>query len=512
MKQSITANIGGRIFHIDDDAYDSLNRYLNRIRQYFKKAGEADDIMGDIESRISELLFEKAGADGIISQRHIEAVMKEMGDPEVFSPEGETENLKKEYEEVHHENDIHARLFRDPDDKVLGGVCAGFGHYFGIDPLWLRLAFAVSILIFGSGLLLYLILWIIIPLAKSTTDKLLMKGRPVNISNIEESLKQEMKDMKDRFDDLKEEARHFDTSKHANRAKALLHDMEKTIRNFSKGIGHSIKSVLGALLIIITLTLLLGFTISLLGFGNIDGLTYSNLSGLFIEQGYPVFWLSIALLVLIVVPLLSLLIRGIIWLFGLRYPIRGFRGAMAILWTVALVVLFFHGSRIANDFKYRGEINYKIENDSIQSDSIFLRLAYPASEKYDHEYWLFNNDDNLVSVDNHNLYLKSISISIGSNHDERLVINTIKSARGNSRFKARKRASEINYHISLHNNIILIDPEFVLKESVWRNQRIKIFVSIPEGKTLIIDPEIEPFIENHYTHISKTEKAKAYQY
>ncbi len=512
MKQSIKVNIGGRIFHIDDDAYRSLNQYLDRIRQYFKRAGEAEDIMDDIESRISELLFEKTGVDGIVSQRHVEEIMKEMGNPEAFNPLEEPLDSEDKNNTGYDEQDAHARLFRDPDDKVLGGVCAGIGHYFGIDPLWLRLAFAVSILIFGSGVLLYVILWVIIPVAQSTADKLQMKGRPVNISNIEESLRDEMKDMKNRFDCFKNDAKNFKASKHARRVRGMAHDLGDSFRNFLRGIGHSAKAIIGALLIITTMIILFAFVASLAGFGQFDGLTYSTMSGFLFEKGTHLFWSTLALLLAVGIPVLLLLVKGITWLLGLNQSIRGFRGGLMILWIISIVILFYHGTRLASDFKYRGEADSIIESDSVTTDSIFLSLSHPATESIYNSFWFVNGDYDVAFVKDNHLILKTISISIGSNSSDRVRVQVEKSARGGSRTEARDRAADIDYSVSLREDKILLDPEFVLNEDVWRNQQVKIILSIPEGKTCIVNPELEPYIENHYMSKADPQRAKSYQY
>ena len=91
---------------------------------------------------------------------------------------------------------VKRRLYRNPDDKLLGGVCSGIASYFDVDAVWVRLAFAFIFFVFGSGFLLYILLWIIVPEAKTTAEKLQMRGEPVTISNIEKNVKEEMEQVR----------------------------------------------------------------------------------------------------------------------------------------------------------------------------------------------------------------------------------------------------------------------------------------------------------------------------
>ena len=99
-------------------------------------------------------------------------------------------------------------MFRDPDDKILGGVCSGIANHFDFDPLYLRGAFAVLFFAFGSGFLLYILLWIIIPKAQTTAEKLEMRGEPINVDNIKRSVEEELNDVKNRVNDLGKQSTH----------------------------------------------------------------------------------------------------------------------------------------------------------------------------------------------------------------------------------------------------------------------------------------------------------------
>ena len=153
--------------------------------------------MTDIESRIAEMFQEKISKNKeVITAEDIDQVISVMGKPEDYV-DGETSTESGSDEDnTKPETDIpysgRRRVFRDPDNNVLGGVCGGIAVYFNFDPIWLRLAFAISFFVFGTGFLLYILFWIIIPEAKTTAEKLEMRGEKVNVSNIEKSIKEEL--------------------------------------------------------------------------------------------------------------------------------------------------------------------------------------------------------------------------------------------------------------------------------------------------------------------------------
>src|SRR3989304_2523326 len=163
MKKTITMNLSGIIFHIEEDAYETLSKYLNTIKGYFKDSDGGDEIMADIESRIAEMLSEKlnTGKQAILIA-DVEEVIAIMGKPEDYAGENSNSETKEETktEEQAGERKRRRRVFRDPDEKILGGVCSGIANYFDFDPLWLRLGWVVLTLLGGAGILIYIIIWI----------------------------------------------------------------------------------------------------------------------------------------------------------------------------------------------------------------------------------------------------------------------------------------------------------------------------------------------------------------
>ena len=157
MKRTVTVNISGMVFTIDEDAYDVLQKYLNKIKGYFSKSDGQDEIIADIEARIAEMFQEKIDTKiQVISILHINEMMATMGKPEDFIDEDqqsttEKEEPKQKKTQPRSEKYKTKRLYRDRDGNVLGGVCSGIGYYFGFGPIWLRLFFAGLFFFAGTG-------------------------------------------------------------------------------------------------------------------------------------------------------------------------------------------------------------------------------------------------------------------------------------------------------------------------------------------------------------------------
>lgn len=182
MKKTLTVNLGGTVFHIDEDAYRLLDNYLSNLKIHFRKEAGADGIIDDIERRISELFAEKLTAGSqVITITDVEEVIARMGKPEDMEAENDSEPSVGNATRT----TIHRRLYRNPDDKLLGGVISGMAAYLGWDVTLLRLLLLV-VLICGVGTLIpvYIVCWLVIPEARTAAEKLSMRGEAVTVENI----------------------------------------------------------------------------------------------------------------------------------------------------------------------------------------------------------------------------------------------------------------------------------------------------------------------------------------
>lgn len=179
MKKTFNINLGDIVFNIDEDAYELLDKYLSNLRIHFSKEEGAEEIVHDMELRISELFSERLHeSKQVISIADVEEVIGQMGKPEEFS-EDSTQDTQAYTEEKG-----TRRLYRNPDDKVIGGVCSGIAAYMGWDVTLVRLFTLVFGFLFQGIIVAYIISWILIPEAQTATEKLSMKGMKVNVENI----------------------------------------------------------------------------------------------------------------------------------------------------------------------------------------------------------------------------------------------------------------------------------------------------------------------------------------
>lgn len=191
MNKTISITLDGQLFHVEEPAYQSLDRYLQAVRAHFSTYPDRDEIVSDIESRIAEQFNVKAqGRNHVLSQADIDEVIKNMGTVEDFKEFGESNSESANAEP----SKAKRKLYRDPDNKILGGVASGLAAYFGgIDPTIVRLIFILTLFAGGTGIVIYLVLWLIVPEANTPSEKMAMRGEPLTIASLEKKFRETVK-------------------------------------------------------------------------------------------------------------------------------------------------------------------------------------------------------------------------------------------------------------------------------------------------------------------------------
>jgi len=494
MNKTVNINLAGTFFHIDEDAFAKLTRYLDAIRRSFSDPNGQDEIIKDIEARIAELFSEKIGdTSQVITLKELDEVITVMGQPEDYVIDEEIfEDTPPNEQKRTQSRKYHKQLFRDMDNKFIAGVSSGLGHYFSIDALWIRLMWIVLVLLgFGTPILIYILLWILIPEAVTTADKLKMSQEPINISNIEKKIKDELNKASDKIKDV-------DYDKHMDNAKKGASGFFNTIGKIFLGIFKVFGKFFGILLIIISLSTLIGliaglFTTGTFGlvWGNHELMDYVTV----VNIGDTPFWL---------ISLLTLFVVGIpffvLFILGLKLLIDNLKsiGTVAkivlfVVWLFSIIALGIIGLRQATEQAYDGEFITEQVLPVQRGDT--LKIAMLTKNRYEHrsrrgngfEIKLNENDEKIIYSNDVRLIVRSTKDSIGSIFIE-------KKSEGNSFLDAKNRAEAIDYNYMIENNTLTLDGYFTTSvEQKYRDQEIEFIIYLPEGTILWAD-------ENTYSY------------
>lgn len=338
MKKTLTVNLGGTVFHIDEDAYQLLDKYLTNLRIHFKNEEETDEIMNDFEARISELLSERIRLGyEVITIEHIEEVIKRMGKPEDLFGDEQTKEEKEEQptEEAYSQQatTTRRRLMRNPDDRILGGVCGGFAAYMNWDPTAVRIALFLLMFFFGVTIPLYFILWLIVPMAQTATEKLEMRGESVTIENIG-------KTVTNGFEKVSNKANEYINSDKPRTALQKMGDMFVVI------LGYFAKFILILMgIILLPVMVILLFALVMVTFGLLVGgagfLYHFSPFGMDMMAGMPTSTAimgCIGLILLIGVPVCSMIYALSVQAFKARPMSTAAKWVLLVLWFIGLAL------------------------------------------------------------------------------------------------------------------------------------------------------------------------------
>ncbi len=507
MKKTFTVNIRGIVFHIDEDAYEVLNDYLQSIKQYFAKTEGGDEIISDIETRIAEMLRESIGDEKqVITLDDIEKVIEVIGQPSEFGGEPEDETAWQQKSE---KSKTIKRLYRDPDRSILGGVCGGLGAYFHTDPVWFRLAFVIfSLPGFGTPLIIYFILWIVIPEARTAAEKLQMKGEKVNISNIEKSIREEIGNMKNKFNDFTKGAKQTYKKKSA----AHRSDFRNVGNALAKVLELFVKVILiftGIILLIVGISLIAAFLITIFGWGGqifiLDSeLIYVSLSALsdliFGNTGSNVFFKT-GLILFISIPLFLLLLAGVKLIFGIE-KIK-YIGITALnLWLIGLILTVFYGFKIAKSFSHHGIYKESVSVEMPYNSPLYIDVKNDEDFKriYRYEDYFEIDDMNMIiTTDENDPFYGIPQLEIEKSSNDQIELEIYYRSKGKNRRVASERANNTIYNYSVNDTLMVFDPFFKIADNeVWRKQQVDLVLKVPEGCYLQLSENMYKILDNHH--------------
>lgn len=489
MKKAIKINLSGIIFHIDDDAYEKLKTYLDSISRHFSDKEESKEIIDDIESRIAELFQEKISAESqVITLKIVNEVIDIMGNPEDIADTGEAAEEKSTFHESY---SATRRLYRDPENSVIGGVCGGLGAYFKIDPVIFRLLFVIFFFAGGASILVYIILWIVLPKAETAAQKLEMRGEKVNVSNLEKKIREEYESVKTNVS----KARESETYKRTERAASDFFDvLGRILLVFVK----VILIIIGTSLVIAGIGVLIGLiTLPFVGIHLFPFESYHfSLGDLLTPFTDPVSvtLLVIAVTLLILIPIAAMLYGLVKLIFNLKTSNRGLGVGAITLWVVSLLLIIVIVAFESSHYSDAGRDTLSREL-MIASDTLYIQVNTEQEDYLDDES-IFELDDRWFLLEDADAYYGRITLDIEKAGGGEFLIEVEKRSKGRTWDMARENAAAIDYSFRINGNTLILDPYFSMDlDNKWRFPHVEAVVRVPEGKVVVLDRETRDILE-----------------
>lgn len=480
MNKTVNINLGGMFFHIDEDAYQKLTRYFDAIKRSLSKSSGQEEIIKDIEMRVSELLTEKQKTEKhVVTLREVDEVIAVMGQPEDYIIEEDGSNNSSA-------NDFSAprttkKLYRDKENGMIGGVATGLGHYFGIDSVWLKIMFLIFVFAgFGTGILAYIILWVVTPEAITTSEKLEMTGEPVTISNIEKKVREEFENVSGKF-------KNADYDKFGNQVKSGAEKLGNGFSDFIMTVFKIFAKFLGVLLIMGGLTVLILLFIGVFTLGTTVSMNFPWTD--YVEAGnlteYPIWIFGLLMFLAVGIPFFFMTLLG----FKLLAPNMKSVGnivkyTLLALWLIAVSIAISIGIKQATAFAVNGRTVQKETLNLKPADTLLIKFKhndYFAKDIDDRNTFMITKD----SLNNDIIYSNEVRIRIEKSDEKYGYIQIEKEAKGTSLSEAKKRADAIKYGYKIVGNQLIFDNYLITDaKNKFRDQEIEITLFLPVG-TLI---------------------------
>ncbi|WP_214073405.1 PspC domain-containing protein [Mucilaginibacter sp. dw_454] len=496
MNKTIIININGTVFHIEEDAYEILKSYMTDVKRHFMNSADSHEITTDIENRIAEMFSEILAAEEkqVIVEQDVKTVVEQMGTVQDFeNAENDAEGAQSNYT---YNNSGTRTLFRDPDDHLLGGVCAGLANYFGTQTIWLRLAFAFSVLFFGTGLFLYIILWIVIPKAVTRADRMAMKGEKLNLQGFKNNLEEELSAVRDHLTNLHAEARPM-----IYKFRDFVTEFVYLLGKLIKGAGHILIKLIGIVILIACLAGTIALVAMLVTLAiwtdphshlfPYSVMTYQYANRLYYAGFFAAF-----------IPVLFIFLLTLKAVFNTRGIDKSVGSVLFVAWLFAVGVVVFYGTRIAAGFRSSASFNQTVSLATPSKNIYYLKIN---DVKY------FTHDDSTrlnmkstfkgVVITNENTYddfrENNMSLHIEkSDVAQPILVETFR-ARGNEYEDALLNARNTKYIFTQTDTLLTFDRYLQrLEGTPWRDQEIELTLKVPVNAVVMIDSKMGDFLRD----------------
>jgi phage shock protein PspC (stress-responsive transcriptional regulator) len=620
MKKIININLSGRVIPIEDAAYDSLQRYIESLRRYFAKEEGRDEIINDIESRIAELMNDKIrkGA-ACVTEYDIQEIINAMGRVEDFeAAEGDAASSSATadtnytnagagaYEYTSERQRFKGRLYRDANDKFLGGVCSGIAAYMNVDPtvvrllfaiitfggfglgfliyilLWIilpssgvegysgkrffrnpddqvlggvcgglaayfnkssgtiRLIFAVPLLLnifisvingifnateldfgvvdiaFGSltstFIIAYIVLWIVLPLARSPYDKMEMRGERVDVNRIKQNVQEGMGDFKTRAKDWGEEVRSA-AQRMSDRAQQFTRtqgadfasDFRQAARPVGTGIGHAIGVLFKAFFLFIAGVIAFALFVMVLVF-TFGGLA-QPINNFLIDGVWQKTFMWGTIILFLAVPLIGIITWIIRRVMNVRSQNRYLGWIFGGLWTLGWISLALFVSSMAKDFRFTEQTETEIQLPRPAMNKMVVQVPGSPIRYSGNFSWINADDDQGWDITDDSLKLSNIRVTVEKSEDSFYHVTLRRYSAGDNRGEALKRAEKIEYRVTSMDSVLQLGTGFGLSGAdKFRGQKVMVEIQVPVGKLIRFDNSVGEKLNPYDIRVTENER------
>ena len=582
MKQVININFHGQVVPIEVTAFELIKNYTESLSHYFANEEGKEEIINDIESRIGELFQERLQkGTACITDEDVNAIIHSMGRPEDFeaeeaNPAGsrQTDGAQSARADQFQSNAAFAaaskRLFRNENDKLIGGVCSGLANYFGIDPILVRILFVVMAFA-GAGLLAYLILWIAlpssasaviggtrkklfrdpdekiiagvcsgmgnyfavsawiprvlfllpflsfvfrwshwgfldfphfnsfsfspgslivyiilwlaIPQATNTAEKLEMKGEKVDLHSIKNSVVGEMKDVQQRAEKFGKEAKSFVEDK----GKTVGAEATNLLKRTGRSLGDIIVLLVKAIAYFFIGCFAFALVVALFAFA-IFSIGIFPLKDFLLTDGWQNIFAWGTLVLFIAVPVIGVITWIIRRLAKMKSNRRVLRFTFIGLWLIGLACFISLLSAVVRDFK---STNNLYEQEVYLSNPLVNKLELTSQtlqNKYNRNQFFHLSPFENIGLEDDTLFIKNVEIKILKSANDSFRVTLVKLANGRNKRFADTTANLINFNVTQKDSVLQLDKGIgITQKNKFRNQGVIINVYVPEGKRIKID-------------------------
>ena len=482
MNKTISINIKGFVFNLEEDAYQILQDYLKKLRNLFAKQEGRDEILDDIETRIAELFNEMLDENKqAITTADVDQVIAVLGSPEDFDS-GNEEDYEPAQEPRSTRSDVK-KLYRDEEGGMIGGVCSGLAYYLNWDPLWIRILFLLF-LFSGFSVLVYIILYLIVPEAKTTSEKLHMKGEHINIENIKKKVSESFEETKESLKRATDEVKSGSTSL----GRVIRNILDLFVKFFGL-LGKLITKFFGVFLllggVLLLVMLITGLVTADSFFFHETNMNFDQMELLFLHGSGSVQMAIIGASLVIFSLLFIFLYHGIRILFNTPNKIKGVSYASAALFVIGVILLTVVGISNAKNHTTHETVTSAIEIPDMQGDTLYIAVA---EDPYFHENIKYHNSEfpDLVKfVDDRVVLGFNVEVNLYEGKGSEFKIEEEREASGASLKDALNNIEDIEYKYAWDGDTLVLDPNTSISaDNKFHGQEVDIDIYVPNGKVV----------------------------